>query len=514
MAAQALVRVLYLYETNSLAVPERLIRVKVMVVLFQIMSRVLQHQNEDGSWGTLGSREETSYAILTLANVSSLPFLNPVAGQIESSVSRGRKYLKSIKALEEIKLTPVDYIWGGKVSYGVENVCHSYVLAALNTPIPQYLLGPRVSGLVNIPQKRVSSFTKFYGKLPMFSEVESWKLKLWLMEGYLFLPDLERMRVGVFSRNGEVEDKYFEYLPFSWTGPNGLEDIQVGAQTLFDMMMISMINYQVDEFFDGVVSNGDLKAISELRYTIESLFSKRGSSKQQNGVKNGQKNGTGKGLMTDFYEQLDEFCQFVLSYPRIQNASTRDKTQLELELKAYLLAHTQQCEDSIRLRRLNSKGISSGPNTSYIRWVQTIATDHLSSRYAFAFLTCLLGNNEEDYLPNAEVRYIAQDCCTHLSVVCRMFNDYGSLDRDLQEAHMNSLFFPEFGTSSEDGRDGRNELVRLAQYERKLLSLAFEELENACGTRYPRIYQIMRLFYNANEIYTEVYEIRDPSSWV
>ena len=153
LASQGLIRLLNLYESSLLEIPEQLLKVKVMVVLFQILSRTLQQQNEDGSWGVRGSREETSYAIITLANVDSLPFVTPVAGQIESAISRGRKYLKSINALDDIKLTPKDYIWTGKISYGVENVCHSYVLAAINTPVPQFLLGPRVSALVNIPSQ-------------------------------------------------------------------------------------------------------------------------------------------------------------------------------------------------------------------------------------------------------------------------------------------------------------------------------------------------------------------------
>src|SRR5271169_2933334 len=221
-----------------------MLRVKVMVVLFQILTRTLQQQNEDGSWGKFGSREETAYAIITLSNVDSLPFVTPVAGQIESAISRGRKYLKSVNALDEIQLSPRDYIWTGKISYGVENVCHSYVLAALNTAVPQHLLGPRVAALVNVPAKRLSSFAKFYARLLMFAGVPTWKVKAWLIEGYLFLPDLEKMKMGVFSRTGEEDEKYFEYLPFSWTGPSGLENLNAGAQVLFDMMMLSMVNYQ------------------------------------------------------------------------------------------------------------------------------------------------------------------------------------------------------------------------------------------------------------------------------
>ena len=77
----------------------------------------------------------------------------------------------------------------------------------------------------------------------------------------------------MFSRRGMAEDKYLEYIPFSWISASDLENLHAGAQTLFDMMMISMMNFQVDEFFDGVVAKGDLLTIAQLRKSIEKLFS-------------------------------------------------------------------------------------------------------------------------------------------------------------------------------------------------------------------------------------------------
>lgn len=338
-----------------LEIPEKLLQVKVMVVLFQILSRTLQHQNENGSWGPQGSREETAYAILILANVDSLPFVTPVAGQIESAISRGRRYLKAINALDDIKLAVKDYVWSGKVRYGVENVCHSYVLAALNTPVPQFLLGSRLQALVEVPIKRLGSFVKFYSKLPMFSGVESWKIKLWLIEGYLFLPDLAKVRLDIFRRAGMNEDKYFEYLPFSWTAPSGLERVNASAQTLFDMMVISMVNYQVDEFFDGIIARGEQYLITQLRNIIIRLFSNRSPKTAIYDVDSVPT------YDQEIYQQLAKVLNFVLAYPRIQSASTNDLKHLELELKAYLLAHTQQCEDGLKLRLLGWQNTYSSP---------------------------------------------------------------------------------------------------------------------------------------------------------
>jgi hypothetical protein len=535
LASQSLIRLLHLYEAGLIEVPEQLLKVKVMTVLFQILTRTLQSQKDDGSWGKSGNREETAYALITLANVDSLPFVTPIAGQIESAISKGRKYLKTNGVLETMKLSPKDYVWRGKIAYGVENVSHSYVLAALNTPVPQFLLGPRVSNLVNIPAKRLGTFAKFYAKLPMFSKMEIWKLKAWLIEGYLFLPDLEKMKLGVFNRAMIDDEKYFEYLPFSWTAPNGLENIHCGAQTLYDMMMLSLLNYQVDQLFDGVVIRGDLVVIGQLREAIEKLCSKQvGLSRtltRSNTRTLTRTNTTAtirspkpivNGIADDassleqfdgnLYSQLKEFINYVLTYPRIQNANNIDKSNLLHELKAYLLAQTQQCEDGIKIRRHNyAKVYSSAPST-YSRWVRNTGADYLSSQYAFAFLTCLISNGEEG--PTSEIRYIAQDCCSRLSVVCRLFNDYGSLERDRKESNLNSLMFPEFEGDEKSESELRKELIRLTKYERKCLDTSFQELQEACGLRHRRLYEMTRLFYNASEIYTEVYEVRDLSKWI
>jgi len=94
-----------------------------------------------------------------------------------------------------------------------------------------------------------------------------------------------------------------------------------------------------------------------------------------------------------------------------------------------------------------------------------------------------------------------------------MFNDYGSLERDRKESNLNSMFFPEFNGEGKSDTELRTELVRLTKYERKCLALSFDELKVACGDRHRRVYDMMRLFYNASEIYTEVYEVKDLSTW-
>jgi hypothetical protein len=480
-----------LYDTSALLIDKELLRVKVMIALFQILVRILQQQNRNGSWGPMNSREETSYAIIALANLASLPFLTPIAGQIDLSISRGRHYLVSIDALD-IPLARSDHIWAGKVAYGVESVCHSYVLAALSTHVPQYHLGPKVGALVNISPQNFVYFSKFFAKLPMFASVEPWRLNAWLIEGYLFLPDLESMRL--FRREGMKEDKYLEYIPFTWIAPNELENAGASAETLFGMMTISLINFEVDEFFDGVLASHDLSTINRLRGRIEDLF--RNDNTENESDSDGR--------------QLQNYLRFVWTYPGIQNASDRDKAALQLQLSMLLLSHVQQCEDNIKLRSQIQQRFYDAPPSPYIRWVRTTASDHLSSQSAFAFMVCLLGSRSH-YFPNSEISYIAQDCCSRTSAICRMYNDYGTLARDRTERNLNSVCFPEFDGEQKTDTELQKELLKLSMYEQKLLDLSVQQLERLCGTRHRRIYHMTKLFYNASRVYNEIYESRDIS---
>lgn len=173
----------------------------------------------------------------------------------------------------------------------------------------------------------------------------------------------------------------------------------------------------------------------------------------------------------DFYEEIHtrvaHFVNFVSTFPRIEGATENDKSQLRREMKMYLLAHISQCEDNVKLQAQDSVFLS--PRSSYLKWMRSTAADHLSSQYTFAFITCLLGHSSnqstglhEDYFPIAEVKYVAQGCCTHLSVICSIYNDYGSLARDRQK-NLNSVFFPEFEGKFEKKTDIelRQKLMRI-----------------------------------------------------
>ena len=52
---------------------EKLVSSQIPMLLLQTLGRTLRLQNSGGSWGSPSSSEVTSYAILTLTNLLSLP---------------------------------------------------------------------------------------------------------------------------------------------------------------------------------------------------------------------------------------------------------------------------------------------------------------------------------------------------------------------------------------------------------------------------------------------------------
>lgn len=207
------------------------------------------------------------------------------------------------------------------------------------------------------------------------------------------------------------------------------------------------------------------------------------------------------------YQQLAHFVHFVLSIPKVQNATKNDKAQLEFELKAYLLANTQQLEDNFRLKNQGKARVVASPPSSYIKWVHNTGTEHFGGYFVFALMVCLLGNGEE-FLLNSKIKYIAQDCARRASVALRMFNDSGSLSRDQRESNLNSVFFPEFVGENKSDKELRGELVSLAKSEKRCLVGSLEELESACGSRFRHIYKAVKVYYNVCEYFTDMYEMK------
>ena len=102
---------------------------KVETVLTDCLTRTLKSQHPDGTWGSIGPREETAYAVLTLASLLSTPVAQSLRGQIVLALKRGRKSLLGLEGRKP------EYIWVEKVTYGSKYLPETYIVAAMFTSV-------------------------------------------------------------------------------------------------------------------------------------------------------------------------------------------------------------------------------------------------------------------------------------------------------------------------------------------------------------------------------------------
>lgn len=102
---------------------------KVVTVLTDYLARTLKSQHSDGSWGSIGPREEIAYAVLTLASLLSTSVAQSLRGEIVLALKRGRKYLLGLEGGKP------EHIWVEKVTYGSKYLAETYVVTAMFTSV-------------------------------------------------------------------------------------------------------------------------------------------------------------------------------------------------------------------------------------------------------------------------------------------------------------------------------------------------------------------------------------------
>ncbi|OJJ82720.1 uncharacterized protein ASPGLDRAFT_59136 [Aspergillus glaucus CBS 516.65] len=518
------------------AIPSELIRDKVSITLYQALLRALQTQNEDGSWGPSHRCEETAYAVLTIANACGLPFLDSLWPEIDEAVDCGRNFLQGT-----VNEKP-EYIWVEKVTYSSLILSDCYVLAALKVDHQRSQSSDTLSQLFYIPEKKISEFVRFYSMIPLFAKMPRWKLRAALIEGYLFLPQLSEKRLEIFPRTEMEEDKYFEYIPFTWTACNNRDNTFVCNKTLKEMMIISFLNYQADEFMEAVVgryySGKDASVVACIGEIFDNVDSSSNEGSDSDGntakpVKPVKKTPTIEQLSNDKAASkkvsdnvagvLDSFIQWSMNHPSVREASTIDALRVKDELETFLIAHMEQTEDSenFAAQAKHNREIFTSPRSSFYRWVNSTSSNHTSCPYSFAFYQTLLASehNQPDCFQTPEEKYIAEGMGHHLAVMCRMYNDYGSIARDRDEENLNSVNFPEFASagsdkSSKSDEARRKALFTVAEYERANMEFGLSKLRELAGEdkRKTRVIEKIQMFCNVTDLYGQIYVARDIAS--
>lgn len=325
------------------------------------------------------------------------------------------------------------------------------------------------------------------------------------------------------------------------------------------MMELSLLIWQVDEIMEGSVALQPKSYLAELKDDIDRLFGvvetehprapekphsyANGSSvllrsttqpddsmttipngagendicaNRQDHSKEPSENATeiNSTRPAEMKESLSRFVQFVLLHRNVQKASKYER-ELQINLREFLVAHLIQIKDNHQLHAKQDDPSTGGACVStqgpYSTWVRSTAANHTGGPFAFSFLLCLLGRTA-DCFQTCEAKFIADDVSRHMSTMCRMYNDLGSIVRDRTEGNLNSADFAEFRAGQQITDYAlRDAVSRVAGYERRCLSMALTELKNVCDGR---VYEAVKVLCDVTDMFGQMYVLKDLTPYL
>ena len=499
LLAEALTQLFRAWDTGRLkALPEALLRDRIPVILTQILNRTLLAQTASGAWGFEERPETTAYGILTLVAIHSLPWLMPLRDNAIFAARLGQEFLDRSQA----SWTKPAYLWVEKVTYGSTRLSEAYCLAAMKASQASYNWSNEMKYLLDIPEEPVSKLIQLFSTLESFQNEPRWKLMASVLEGFAFLPHLRSVGRTILSEQKEAKNEYLAYIPCTWVLVNNHNHLFLSANRLWIMMVLTVCNFRVDEYMESVVAKLSNDRLELIKLLIHDLCSEEQTNNhatdlkhaddlekaihrtkhlpadpevtadmtRTNGIES-QINATDH-ISTNAREGytvstligvgavLSHYVLAMLTYPGVRGASTSDHCDLRNALREYLLSHIAQITDNRNFATQPSQESSaipifSRPRRSFYTWLHTTGAESVSCPFSFAFLTCLLGATSvpaqersqepaDDCFSSIRQKYLAQEACTHLAVMSRLYNDFGSVSRDLIEANVNSINFPEF----------------------------------------------------------------------
>ena len=589
--AQAMMKLILYWEASELPVlSDELLR-RIFLTAFRSLLHILDMQSSDGSWGSKGPFEETAYAILALVELAGLPMISFFERQIDSALLNGRNFLKA-----RSQAGKPEYLWVEKVLYSAQNLSQAYILAALNVHKSPPIDGHRTKGLLNIDYNGMPKFADILHRVPLLASQPRWLILASWIEGQLFLSMLYDVRRAAFSRAGMAKDKYLAWIPVMWTLANNMHGSNTSAKLLLDMMCVSVLNFQADEFMETVLDPKYGEEVSTVRDAIENLFKSidlpNGSQLPSGCAQTPIASGTATnaihtteevqvanvprdsqplsdpgpvlqpycdrhndGLSTSnpsISQSLRQFISYINGLTSAACVPPSPNTRINAELKAFLHAHLTQTQLNMNFsaQKQAASPSSTAPmvyrdpaGPSFRTWLHATAAIHTSCPYSFAlYLALASAAHGAPLLRTSEQYYIAEDLCGHLARMCRLYNDYGSLKRDLAEGNLNSINFLEFQDTNEEGEDEQEEevesaessvadtaqgsgagsgslseerlkrlLMALAEWERKGLEKAMEELGRCLQTD-ARLMGALKVFVDVTDLFGQVYVVKDLAS--
>lgn len=544
------------------------LREDIPLVALEILGRILRIQKLNGSWDDIC--EVTAYGVLALSLLATLPYIQQLdISGIVDSITLGKSFLLSNRA----KWGKESHLWTGEMAVNSDTLSEAYSISAAFVPLPSNDQPSDTASVFQealIPDEILRGMRhagKLVSRTPLFSRYDSYSLRIAELKACFFLRVLQRQPPNVFPQMGKGIRKSSFIIPLALTACSGLHNYVIDISVLYEMLILSVLNFQVDEYMERVVERDFGNSLDDVRMLIQQLFievsqESNGSSqrdekpteflnKSEAGslISNSKAPSQGdcdaakeQASTEDIRTMLRRFVKHILRHPAVLSSPKTLQARLAWELKTFLLAHVTHAEDNQRLRAQSGSAASdpSGnerdfagaptqfnePGRTFYHWVRSTSADHTSCPFAFIFFNCLLhvadsraGQGHSSILASARTAYLAEDTCRHLASLCRMYNDLGSVARDADEGNLNSTCFPEFfsrrdtttagggGPVAAPHGDAKAELLWIAEYERRGLMTAMESLGNELGPG--RTMESLRFFVDLTDLYGQIYVLED-----
>ncbi|KAI1320899.1 Ent-kaurene synthase [Xylariaceae sp. FL0255] len=499
------------------------------MISLHILTQILDSQKVDGSWN--GICEVTAYAVLALSSLLHLPWVRKSGHEeVFASVNLGKAFLE----IHREKWKDGQYLWIEKVTYASNVLSEAYCLAAVLVPEEPEEWSGHSRGFETC-SKATLDIMKARGvvaQTPLFSKVSEQLLRTAEIQACHAFYELERNRSKIFPKTTSGEDEYLVFIPLTWTACSVRRGAPVSLSVIMDMMNLSMLNYQVDEYMESMVERqftGDLGLVRELIIELcsEQCAAIEISILDQKLPTATQNCSTDKNAneLSSMRLILGNYISYILQHPAVLSCSLHIQRRLALELQTILLAHVTHGADNHRFQQQQNKALKSiykelvteyvNPGRSFYTWVHGISADHTSCPFSFVFFNCLINALQGEVYMNSKTAYVADDVARHLASLCRMYNDYGSVARDQAECNLNSVNFPEFhvgvGCNNSEVQVGlqgiMSELMDVAEYERSILDHAMKQLSNKLGS--DKVMEAVALFVDVTDLYGQIYVQRD-----
>ncbi|KAH8645693.1 hypothetical protein BX600DRAFT_484952 [Xylariales sp. PMI_506] len=544
LLASALCQLLYVYDHGPLkdTCPD-IIKNDVPIILIQLLRRTLYRQHENGSWQD--SVERTSYAVLLIAQALKLPWHFTIREHAEDAFSKAKIYLEA----HSNQWATGEYLWVEKVTFRYPILSETYCLAAVNSSVEKQAWTSDVEGIFQIDEARMQDMLKLFGRLPLLQGLSQSTVALAIYEAAMFTSRLKKVRLAIFPRDdmGISADKYLEYIPIAWITIHATNSFILSTDEMWEMMMMSMLNYQMDEYMEAVVAGLNESSLQVLKMIIGTDIQLNGGPWDASSMpplstgssvgditppKSDSGSSPNSSKLEDVVEVISKYIRHVKQHNALLKSPESARLRVMQELDKYLLAHILHNEENVRLKeQKNGSQAPAGMQDPmpYYDWVHTTGAIDTSCPSTFAFFCCLISESGFHCLSSMDQKYAAREMCLHLATLCRQYNDYGSAERDEAEDNLNSLNFSEFAEEDNDQNPSSlrtmkaaDEVSREKSLEKaKRLLMMVAGVERACVEACwkllaPSLDEVsrtkMKTFIDVTDLFGQIYVERDIGS--